>query len=206
MPATQRPVSELIERAKAHDQAALDELFARCRQYLGLVAKARVESWLRAKADASDLVQQTMMEAYRGFERFQGCTEAEWLGWLKRILEHNAADFVRQYQGQKRHVGKEIAIGPAGDSTASRPGFDPQAPGETPSQALVKIEGELELAAALEQLAPDHREVIVLRNLQRLAFDEVAERMNRSRPAAQMLWLRAMQKLQEVMQAGDHHG
>jgi len=201
MPATQQPVSELIERAKAKDPAALDELFARCRQYLNLVARARVESWLRAKADASDLVQQTMMEAYRGFERFEGRTEGEWIAWLKRILEHNAADFVRQYQGQKRHVGKEVAIGPAGDSTASRPGFDPQSPIETPSQALAKIEGELQLAAALEQLAADHREVIVLRNLQRLPFDEVAQRMDRSRPAAQMLWMRAMQKLQELMQS-----
>src|SRR5262245_23470285 len=119
MPATQRPVSELIERAKAHDQAALDELFARCRQYLGLVARARVDSWLRAKADASDLVQQTMMEAYRGFERFHGHTEGEWLAWLKRILEHNAADFVRQYQGAKRHVGKEVALGPPGGDSAA---------------------------------------------------------------------------------------
>ena len=201
MPAAQQPVSQLIERAKANDPAALDELFARCRQYLNLVARARVESWLRAKADASDLVQQTMMEAYRGFGRFEGRTEGEWLAWLKRILEHNAADFVRQYQGQKRHVGKEVAIGPAGDSTASRPGIDPKAPVETPSQALAKIEGELQLAEALEQLSPDHREVIVLRNLQRLPFDEVAKRMDRSRPAAQMLWMRAMQKLQELMQS-----
>lgn len=201
MPATQQQVSELIERAKANDAAALDELFTRCRQYLGLIARARVESWLRAKVDASDLVQQTMMEAYRGFERFHGRTEGEWLAWLKRILEHNAADFVRHYQGQKRHVGKEVALGPpGGDSAASRPGLDPQAPVETPSQALAKIEGELQLAAALDQLAPDHREVIVLRNLQRLPFDEVAQHMDRSRPAAQMLWMRAMQKLQELMQ------
>src|SRR5438270_10070650 len=119
MPATQQPVSELIERAKDKDPAALDELFARCRQYLSLVARARVESWLRAKADASDLVQQTMMEAYRGFERFEGRTEGEWLGWLKRILEHNAADFVRRYQGGKRRVGKEVPLArPAADSTA----------------------------------------------------------------------------------------
>ncbi len=58
---------------------------------------------------------------------------------------------------------------------------------------------ELRVAAALAQLTDDHREVIVLRNLERLSFDEVARLMNRSRPAAQMLWMRAMKKLQEVL-------
>jgi len=191
-------VSELIKRARAKDPAALDELFARCRSYLGLVARAKVESWLRTKADASDLVQQTMMEAYRGFDKFHGQTEAEWLGWLKRILEHNATDFVRRFQGAKRHVGKEIALSPpANDSAAAQ--LDPAAPGDTPSQAMAKLESELRLAEAIEQLAPDYREVIVLRNLQRLSFDEVAERLERSRPAAQMLWMRAIQKLQELL-------
>src|SRR5262245_58215539 len=110
--ASPRPVSELIERARHHQPGALDELFTRCRPYLGLVARARVESWLQAKADASDLVQQTMMEAYRGFERFEGRSEGEWLAWLRRILEHNAADFIRQFHGAKRQVGKEVPLTP----------------------------------------------------------------------------------------------
>jgi RNA polymerase sigma-70 factor (ECF subfamily) len=74
---------------------------------------------------------------------------------------------------------------------------------ESPSQALLRKERELQLADALAHLAPDHCEVIVLRNLQRLPFDEVAKRMSRSRPAAQMLWMRAIHKLQEVMAGGD---
>jgi RNA polymerase sigma-70 factor (ECF subfamily) len=196
------PLSQLIARARASDPAALDQLFARCRAYLGVVARAQVESWLQAKADSSDLVQQTMMEAYRGFDQFHGASEGEWLAWLRRILEHNAADFVRRYQGTKRRVGKEVPLdGLSGDSAAPRPG--PADPGETPSQAVARLESELQLAEALEVLTPDHREVIILRNLQRLPFDEVARRMERSRPAAQMLWMRAVQKLQELMQAGD---
>ncbi len=77
---------------------------------------------------------------------------------------------------------------------------DPE--GETPSQAFLRKERELELADALARLSPDHREVILLRNLQRLPFDEVARRMDRSRPAAQMLWMRAMSKLQEALAGG----
>ena len=51
----------------------------------------------------------------------------------------------------------------------------------------------------MAQLPADYQEVIVLRNLQRLPFNEVAERMERSRPAVQMLWMRAIKKLQEAM-------
>lgn len=200
MPQTLPTVSELISRARQHDAEALDQLFARCRPYLGLVARTRVESWLKAKADASDLVQQTMMEAYRGFDRFAGQTEAEWLGWLRRILENNAADFIRRFHGAKRQIGKELPLAaPAGDSR-SAVCCEPASPDDTPSQALVKLENELHLAAAIEQLAPDYRDVIALRNLQRLPFVEVAHRMNRSRPAVQMLWMRAIQRLQEIIQ------
>src|SRR5690606_24943086 len=70
----------------------------------------------------------------------------------------------------------------------------------TPSAVLAGLEEQLELAEAIEQLPEDYQEVILLRNLQRLPFDEVAHRMNRSRPAAQMLWTRAIKKLEEVLQ------
>jgi RNA polymerase sigma-70 factor (ECF subfamily) len=193
-------VSGLLAQARAGDAAARDRLFAHCRDYLGLAARARVETWLRAKVDASDLVQQTLLEAHRGFGRFQGATEAEWLAWLRRILDNNAADFVRRYRGTgKRQVGREVPLAGPGSSAGGSP--EPAADDESPSAQAVRAEGELALTAALAKLTPDHREVIVLRNLQRLPFDEVAKRMGRSRPAVQMLWMRAIQKLQEVMRA-----
>lgn len=193
-------IGELLPRARKGDQAALDHLFAACRNYVRVIARAHAESWLRAKVDASDLVQQTLLDAYRGFDRFEGASEAEWLAWLRVILQHNAADFVRQYHGAaKRQVGREVPLeAPAADSAYGR-GFQPAADDETPSQLLVRKEQELRMADALMQLSPDHREVVELRNLQRLPFDEVARRLERSRPAAQMLWLRAIQKLRDLL-------
>ena len=201
MPPSEPPsVAILLVQARQGDSHALDRLFGMCRNYVNLVARTQVEGWLRAKVDASDLVQQTLLEAYRDFPRFHGVTEAEWLGWLKRILRHNAADFVRRYNGtDKRQARREVALvnphdSQAPDGLANLAGDD-----ESPSQALLRKERELQLADAMARLAPDHCEVIVLRNLQRLPFDEVAKRMDRSRPAAQMLWMRAMQKLQEEL-------
>jgi RNA polymerase sigma-70 factor (ECF subfamily) len=193
-------VGILLAQARKGDGQALERLFGMCRNYVNIIARSQVESWLRAKVDASDIVQQTLLEAYRDFGRFQGGTEAEWLGWLRRILAHNAADFVRRYhQTDKRQAAREVVLVKADDSQAPDGLANLPAEQETPSQALLRKERELQLADALAQLSPDHCEVIVLRNLQRLPFDEVAKRMDRSRPAAQMLWMRAMRKLHEAL-------
>src|SRR6266446_4733930 len=91
-------LSDLLLRARAGQKAELDRLFAACRNYLCMIARSHVEGRLKAKADASDIVQQTMLEAYRDFAQFRGGTEKEWLAWLRRILAHNTAQFVRHYR------------------------------------------------------------------------------------------------------------
>lgn len=192
-------VADLLARAREGDQHALDRLFDMCRNYLSLVARSQVESWLQAKVDASDLVQQTMMEAYRDFGRFQGGSEGEWLAWLRQILSHNAGDYIRRFTGAGRHARREIPLAGPLDSSCVGGAPEPADPGDSPSQEVLRRERELEIADALARLSPDHREVIMLRNLQRLPFEEVAQRMERSRPAVQMLWMRAMHKLQETM-------
>ncbi len=197
--AAEPKVSELIQQARQGDEECRQRLFELCRSYLGLVARAQVESWLRTKVDASDLVQETLLEAHRDFHRFQGQSEQEWLAWLRKILNHNAADFVRHYRGtEKRQIRREKRLAAPADST---PGgiLEPAAATPTPSQEFFRLDRELRVTAALAQLPPDYQEVIVLRNLERLSFHEVAERMQRSRPAAQMLWMRAVKKLQESL-------
>ena len=191
-------VSELIRQARDGDAASRDELFRLCRSYLGLMARAQVESWLRVKVDASDLVQQTLLEAHRDFDRFQGRSQQEWLAWLRRILARNAADYVRQYRGAaKRAVRREVQFATESGVRGGAP--EHAAPIETPSEEFFQLEAELQISAALATLPPDYQEVIFLSNLQRLPFDEVARRMDRSRPAAQMLWFRALKKLRQAL-------
>lgn len=192
--------SGLIEGARRGDAECRERLFALCRSYLGFIARSQIETSLRRKVDASDLVQETMLEAYRDFERFDGHTEQEWLAWLRRILNHNAADFVRRYRGTaKRAAAREVPFRDPNDSLS--PGApEPAADGPTPSQEFLLIDAELRVTAALSSLSEDYQEVIMLRNLQRLPFNEVAERMGRTRPAVQMLWMRAIKKLQEAME------
>ena len=193
-------LTELIHRARQGDAQCRDRLFEACRSYLAVVARAQVESWLRARVDASDLVQQTMLEAHRDFSRFQGGGQREWLAWLRKILSHNAADFVRRYRGAaKRQVFREVRFRDPRETDPGPGAPEPAAAGATPSQEFLQRDDELLVAAAVAELPPDYQEVVLLRNLERLPFDEVARRMGRSRPAVQMLWMRAIRKLRDAV-------
>lgn len=189
-------VTTLLHDAREKVPGGAERLFGACRNFLSVVARAQVESWLEAKFDASDLVQQTLLEAYRDFGAFRGTTEAEWLAWLRQILSRNAANFHRHYRATgKREITREKppVLGDGSNGTSFL--MDSR---ETPSQQLIREERELQIADALAQLPEDYQEVIFLRNLQRLSFAEVAERMGRSRAAAQMLWGRALGRLQQA--------
>jgi len=196
-------VRELIRLAKAGDTDARDRLFEACRSYLGMIARAQVETWIQAKVDASDLVQQTMLEAYRDFQRFSGDSEGEWLGWLRKILRHNAADFVRHFKlTEKRAANREVRFADPGDSLAvGAP--EPSADVGTPSQEMMRLDDRVRVSQAIDKLPEDYREVIQLRNVHKLSFNEIAEQMDRTRPAVQMLWMRALKKLQSVLENED---
>lgn len=197
-------VMRLLQQARTGDDNAREQLFARCRSYVGLVARARVESWYQAKIDASDLVQQTLLDVHRGLEGFRGQTEAEWLAWLRKILSHNTVDFVRQYRGtEKRQLKRERSLDQPDGHNSLGLRNEPTDPVASPSEFVMQHERELQLADAVMQLPADYQEVIVLRNMQRLSFQDVAERMGRSRPAVQMLWLRALKQLEQRLTADD---
>ncbi len=198
MPA--EPISQLIQKARQGDVAARESLFRRCRSYLEVLARGQLSTWINPKVDPSDVVQQTLLEAYQDFERFAGQSEQQWRAWLRQILARNAADLVRHYRGTaKRDPRRERPLQAA--ARGDRSSYQlPLADGQpTPSQVLVRWEEELQVAEALLQLPEDYQEVIRLRHFQQLPFEQVAQSMGRSRPAVQMLWLRAVRRLAQVM-------
>jgi len=189
-------LADLLALARAGDDAARNRLFEACRSFVAVVAKVQLHRRLHTKVDPSDLVQQSLLEAHRGFVDFQGGTPQDWLAWLKQIVQHNAIDADKHYRGaDRRDLRKERALA-TGDPTSSQAaGWVAVDPGLSPSQVLMNSERELHLAAAIESLPDDYQQVILLRNLERLPFDQVAERMNRTRGACQMLWMRAVEQL-----------
>ena len=193
MNADSSQLADWLALARQGDESARNRLFEACRSFVAVIARVQLNRRLQTKVDPSDLVQQSLLEAHRGFEKFRGGTPEEWLAWLKQIVQHNAMDADKHYRGtDRRDLRRERAIN---QPTISHADWSPPDPGPSPSQVLSNAEQEIRVAVAIEALAEDYRQVIVLRNLERLSFDEVAERMNRTRGACQMLWMRAVEQL-----------
>jgi RNA polymerase sigma-70 factor (ECF subfamily) len=184
--------------ARAGSREALGQVLETFRAYLLLVADRELDPDLRAKGGASDLVQETFLEAQRDFAGFHGTSIEELRAWLRRLLLNNVANFTRQYrQRAKRDVGREVPLD-AGSSSHER-GAGLAADTLSPSgQALAHEQAEA-LARAMERLPPDYRQVLALRHDEQLTFGEIGRRMERTANAARMLWLRAVERLQKDM-------
>src|SRR5919204_5832662 len=101
----------LIEEARRGGTDKLGALLEVYRNYLYLLARTQIDLHLQARANPSDLVQETFLHACRHFRQFRGSSEKELLGWLRRILLRNLARLVeRQVLAQKRTVRREISL------------------------------------------------------------------------------------------------
>jgi RNA polymerase sigma-70 factor (ECF subfamily) len=199
------PASELIERCKHGDATAREQLFQRYRHYLQLLAEAQLGRYLRVKCDPSDLVQQTLLEAYRDFSGFHGEHERDLLAWLRRILAHNLYNEARRYGTQQRAAARELSLEQmqAGvDRSSLALGQCLAAETPTPSAVAAQREAALQLADLLARLPADYQTVLLLRVFEGLPAEEVAERMNRTAGAVRMLQMRALTALRDEMQRG----
>ncbi len=122
-------------------------------------------------------------------------------GWLRKILTSNAASLARRFYGTQRRdmrLERELADELERSSAVLDRGFI--APQSSPSQHAAKREQAVLLANALKRLPEDYREAIILRQLEGLSFPEVAQRMERSLDSVKKLWMRALTRLQQVLE------
>jgi RNA polymerase sigma-70 factor (ECF subfamily) len=190
--------SQWLPAARAGSNEALGQALESCRRYLLLVADRELDPGLRAKGGASDLVQQTFLEAQRDFAHFHGDSEAELLAWLRVLLRHNLGKFARAYRDtQKRGIGRETPL--EGDSSAVGPGAGLAADTPTPSGLAMQREQDDALERALARLPEDYRRVIALRYREERSFEEIGQLLQRSADAARKLWARAVERLQDEL-------
>jgi RNA polymerase sigma-70 factor (ECF subfamily) len=190
---------QLLERARAGDEAALGQLLELYRNYLRLVARALIGQALRVRLDASDLVQETFLKAAREFGQFLGSNKPELTAWLRQILVNTLANQVKHHRRQARDYQRQKSLEAMLDRSSEAVQQALAAPSHSPSNHAVRREQAVLLADALEKLPADYREVFILRNLEHIPFDEIAARMGRSPGAARVLWKRAMDRLSQLL-------
>jgi RNA polymerase sigma-70 factor (ECF subfamily) len=202
-PSSDAPVEEKIAAARAGSAKALGQLFETFRRYLLLVANRALDADLQAKVGASDLVQETFLQAQKAFGGFAGRTERDLVAWLHGILVNNIADLTRHYRHTaKRQVSLEVPLNlddPSGDRAK---GLAAQT--ESPSWQALSREEDERLQEALRRLPAHYLQVIQLRNRDGQSFAAIGAKMNRTADAARMLWLRALKQLQQELEG--HHG
>ena len=200
-------VEGLLGEARLGETEPLGQLLELYRNYLTILAATQFDRRLRRRMNPSDLVQEAMLAAHRDFAQFRGGTEREFLGWLRQILVnclHHAIE--THFQAKMRDVRCEVPIervSAALDRSAVNLAQVLADPGPSPSVPARQREHAVALANQLAKLPPQYRDVIVLRNLQGLSFDEVAKRMNRKPGTVRMLWLRAIEKFRQVYEPID---
>jgi RNA polymerase sigma-70 factor (ECF subfamily) len=175
----------------------------RYRQYLLMLARVQLAPQLRAKLDASDVVQQTMLEACQQWDGFRGGSEAQLLAWLRQILAHNLADALRAFRRAKRDVARERAVQQALDQSSVRVEAWLAAEQSSPSEQAAGAEEAVLLARALAELPEAQREALLLRHWDGWSLKEISRHMGRSPDAVAGLLKRGLKQLRAVLSRED---
>ena len=191
-------ISQLIDEARAGNRDTLGQLLESYQNYLRLLARVEIGRRLQGKVDASDIVQETFLEAHRQFPHFRGQAEAQLTKWLSTILAGILANVVRRYVGtQARDLRLERDLAAELDQSTCALGQLLVDRHSSPSQQAMRGEQSLLVAAAMSRLPEDYQTVLVLRHLEGLSFAQVAERMERSVDSVEKLWLRGLTRLKK---------
>ena len=175
--------SELVQRAQEGDDKALHDLVDRYTDGLFRLAFSLVGN----APDAEDVVQETFLGAFRRLEGFEGRSSVK--TWLTRILLRQAARHHR-----RRSVRRTVPLDVGGRE--SEPGLDTAGTGPTTAEDVTM---RMDVQEALGALSPDHREVVVLREMQGMSYAEIAEVLGVPAGTVESRLFRARRNLKELL-------
>ncbi len=194
--------ARLLERARAGDQAAVNEIFTRHRARLRRMVDLRLDRRLQARIDASDVIQEAYVEVVRRLDEYLRDPAYPLFLWLRLIVGERLLKLHRHHLGtQMRDAGLEVSIYRGALPAASSAALAAQLLGKhtSPTQAVVRAERMLRLQEALNTLDPMDREVLSLRHFEELTLAETALALEIEEPAAAKRYIRALKRLKAVL-------
>jgi RNA polymerase sigma-70 factor (ECF subfamily) len=173
------------------------ERLERFRAYLRFLAQSQLDPRLKVKVDASDLVQQTFLQAYQALPQFRGRSEAELAAWLRQILARNLAHAARDFGRDKRDLERERALEASLEGSSSRLECWLAADQSSPSEKADRNEQVVRLADALASLPDAQREALVLHYWHDWSAPEIARHLGCTTTAVAGLLKRGLQRLRQ---------
>jgi RNA polymerase sigma-70 factor (ECF subfamily) len=205
-----RPETQvLLDQARGGDAAAVERLLAEHREPVRRMISLRLDPAIAARVDASDVVQDVLVEASRRLNDYLRDPVMPFHLWLRHIARDHIIDAHRRHrQAQRRGVDREQPMVPAALADHSSVELAAQLLGHelTPASAAIQRELERRLHAAITRLDHDDREVILMRHFEGLANQEVAADLGLSEAAASMRYLRALRRLRGLLAPGSSQG
>ena len=189
---------ELLDRARTGEAGAVDRLLAGHREPLRRMISLRLDPALAARVDASDVVQDVLLEASRRLKDYLRDPSMPFHLWLRHIARDHVIDAYRRHRlAQRRSLDRErpmLAAGLNDRSSVELAGrlVDPEL---TPATAAVRQELQRRLHAAIAELAEADREIILMKHFEQLSNQEIAAFLGLSEAAASMRYLRAVRRL-----------
>lgn len=200
---THDDITSLLEQAAAGGAGALAELFAHYRKQLRQMIRLRLDRRLSRRVDPSDVLQEAYLDVVQQFPAYQRRPEMPFFLWLRLVTGQRLARVHRQHLGAGlRDVSREVSLYHGALPQPSSVVLAAQLLGKltSPSQAMMRAEMQLQLQTVLNDMAPLDREIIALRHFEELSNAEAAAVLGLSKTAASNRYLRALARLQKVLE------
>lgn len=199
----------LLERVRQGERTAVEQLLVQHREPLRRMIGLRLDPALGGRLDASDVVQDVLLEASKRLQDYLRDPSMPFHLWLRYIAKDHIIDAHRRHRkAQRRSLDREQALVPhdfAEHSSAELMGqlIDQEL---TPASAAIRQEMQHRLQQALGRLDDDDREVILMRLHEQLSNQEVAALLGLTEAASSMRYMRAVRRLQALIRpdSGEH--
>jgi len=193
---------EILASARQGNADAVNRLLERHRAALRRLVQMRLDRKIAQRVDASDIVQDVLLEANDRLQDYLRDPKMPFHLWLRHLAKDRMIDMHRQHRGaQRRSMDREQAL--ASPSFAGQSSFDLAGQLKddelTPAAASIRKELEARFLAALDKMEDEDREILLMRHFEQLGNNETAEALGLSAAAAGMRHLRALRKLRSIL-------
>lgn len=199
-------VNRLLAQAKDGSTSAIEELFAAYGDYLRSLASQRLGCRLGGRVSPSDLVQETLLAAWKDFSSFRREDAPQFSVWLRTILLRKiSAAAALHLNTSKRDMQRERHVVSLVGSSVVHVTEGLQGREETPSKIVSAGEDTRRIQQLLTRLPEVYRMVVQWRNLEGIQFNEIASRLGKTSGASRLVWLRAIRMLREMYEHEGEH-
>jgi RNA polymerase sigma-70 factor (ECF subfamily) len=172
--------AELVASARAGDSGAFTTLVGRYEARIARLVRGMVR-----ESEAEDVTQEAFLKAYRKLGHFDG--RSSFYTWIFRIAANTAMDW-RKRESRRRHA--PLPVGPEGEDAAPSSDAGPQS-------AAMRRELAVKIDAAIEALPDKYHEILVLREVEGLSYEEISQRLGMSKGTVESRLFRARERLRQ---------